>query len=196
LIFAAKSIPNQFMKKLLVACLIFSCFNVYSQENDETIEFNKNEIKLNMFYFLLGAVEVSYERNLTEYSSLGMSVMVNTDPELFGDLNYAITPYYRLFFGKKPAQGFFFEGFGMLNSYKEYEYWSYYNPETGYYFYDESSSNVTSFALGVAVGGKFTLQERFIVELYGGIGRNFLNGSNHHGLTIVPRISTNVGYRF
>lgn len=184
------------MKKLLIACLIFSSFNMYSQQDEEPIEFNKNEIKLNMFYFLLGAVEVSYERNLNEYSSVGLSVLVNTDTDEFWDLNYAITPYYRLFFGRKPAQGFFFEGFGMLNSYKEYEYWSYYNPENGDYFYDESTSNVTAFALGVAVGGKFTLHERFVVELSGGIGRNFLNKSDYNDLTIVPRLSINVGYRF
>jgi hypothetical protein len=184
------------MKKILIACLIFSCINMYSQQKEEPIEFNKNEIKLNMLYFLLGAVEVSYERNLNEYSSVGTSVLINTNDSEFWDLNYAITPYYRLFFGKKPAQGFFFEGFGMLNSYKEYEYWSYYNPETDYYFYEESSSNATAFALGVAVGGKFTLHEKFVTEISGGIGRNFLNKSDYRDLTIVPRFSINVGYRF
>jgi hypothetical protein len=184
------------MKRIITSCLFLSFMSSFSQQNDEPVEFNKNEIKLNMFYFLLGAVEVSYERNLNEYSSLGMSVLMSTDTDEFWDLNYAITPYYRLFFGRKPAQGFFFEGFGMLNSYKEYEFWSYYNPENGDYFYDESTSNVTAFALGVAVGGKFTLHEKFVVELSGGIGRNFLNGSDNRYVTIVPRLSINVGYRF
>lgn len=106
------------MKKIIAACLFLSFMTSFSQQNEEPVEFNRNEIKLNMFYFLLGAVEVFYERNLNEYSSIGMSLLVNTDTDEFWDLNYAITPYYRLFFGKKPAQGFFFEGFGMLNSNK------------------------------------------------------------------------------
>lgn len=196
MIFATQFNHHQSMKKVLIVCFLFSCFNVYSQQDEEPIDFNKNEIKLNMLYFLLGAVEVSYERNLNEYSSLGTSILINTNDSEFWDLNYAITPYYRLFFGKKPAQGFFFEGFGMLNSYKEYEYWSYYNPENGDYFYDESTSNATSFALGVAVGGKFILREKFLTEISGGIGRNFIDNSAYVDYTIVPRFSISVGYRF
>jgi hypothetical protein len=196
LIFAENFINAKSMKKILITCFFLSCFTIYSQEEQEPVEFNKNEIKLNMLYFLLGAVEVSYERNLNEYSSIGTSVLINTNDSEFWDLNYAITPYYRLFFGKKPAQGFFFEGFGMLNSYKEYEYWSYYNPEIDYYFYEESSRNTTSFAIGVAVGGKFVLRERFVTEISGGIGRNFINNSEYNDYTIVPRFSISLGYRF
>ncbi len=183
------------MKKILISCLFLSCISVFAQQ-EEPVEFNKNEIKLNMLYFILGAVEVSYERNLNEYSSLGTSVLINTNDSEFWDLNYAITPYYRLFFSKKPAQGFFLEGFGMLNSYKEYEYWSYYIPETGEYFYDETTNDATSFALGIAVGGKFILRDKFVAELSGGIGRNFINNSEFNSYTIVPRFSISLGYRF
>lgn len=181
------------MIKFTCIALLFVAFLGNSQEQ-EVAQFGKNEIKLNMFYLVIGAAELSYERNLNDASSIGMSVLIPIGEGARDEINFVLTPYYRLFFGNKPAQGFFFEGFGMLNSTKTYQYFNQVN--NGFFTTTEERKNVVDFALGFAIGGKFVLREKIVAEVTGGIGRNLLNSNENQYSAVVPRFNIAIGYRF
>ncbi len=181
-------------KNVLVLLLFVSVFASYAQ-NDSIIRnnFGKNEVKLNAVFLLAGAFEPSYERNLTQESSVGVSLFIPFDEENFdSDINYYISPYYRIFFGKKYAAGFFLEGFGMLNSTKSesFEVVDGFNPTV-----IRSEDDVTDFALGFGLGGKWMTTGGFIFELNGGFGRNLFNTENSE-YDFVGKLGFNLGYRF
>ncbi len=168
-------------------------FNLNAQKADTT-GISRNEIKLNAsnliaFTFL----DASYEYLLNEESSLGVGILFNVgnNNDAFDYYrSFSITPYYRQYFSKKYAKGFFVEGFAMLNSGEEEDY-----------FYDElidgyrtSSGNYTDFALGISIGGKFVTPRGFVAEIYAGIGRNLLGAD--FAPEIVGRGGISLGYRF
>ena len=149
-----------------------------------------NEVKLNGVMLLIGAFEASYERNLNSESSVGASFFIPYDDEnLDGSLNYYFSPYYRVFFGKKYAAGFFVEGFTMLNS---NEGDAYFKDEV---FKDYRDDDILDLALGLGLGGKWVTRSGIIFELNAGIGRNLLNAEKTD-ITIVGKFGFNVGYRF
>lgn len=181
------------MKKHILILLMLFTVAVVQAQNDTIPDgnFGKNEFKLNAPLLLAGILEPSYERNLTEETSVGISFLVVIDKNLNADLNYYIAPYYRIFFGKKYAAGFFLEGFGMLNSIDRTE--DYYE---GNYNYRLEEKEVTDFALGFGLGGKWMTTGGFVFEVNGGIGRNLFNNGNDRDYTIVGKIGFNLGYRF
>ncbi|MCK5401111.1 MAG: DUF3575 domain-containing protein [Flavobacteriaceae bacterium] len=168
---------------ILISFLILSIFFTNAQEKDEIN--NANEVKINGLYLVLGAVEVTYERLLNEESGVGVSVFLPIDDEINDDIDYYISPYYRMYFGKKYASGFFVEGFGLLSSIKEYTFDSFGN------FNEES---VTDFALGIGVGGKWITKRGFLAELNFGVGRNLFNGDSIDDY--VGKLGITLGYRF
>jgi hypothetical protein len=173
------------MKKLFVLlCLSIFSFG-YSQEK---IDFPKNEIKGNALFLVAGALEVTYERILNEESGVGVSLFVPYDNDI--DVNFSLTPYYRFYFGKKPAAGFFVEGFGMLNSYDDTIY-------TGQNNNNSTHKDVTrtDFALGFGLGAKWITQKGFVFEINSGVGRNLFNSSDTD-YEIVGRGGITLGYRF
>lgn len=184
------------MKNVVFAFLLLFTVMASQAQNDsiQRNNFGKNEVKLNSILLLLGVFESSYERNISDQSSIGVSLLVPFDHEtLSTDINYYVSPYYRLFFGRKYAAGFFLEGFGMLNSFKSE---TYYHNQNGNSYYD--SENITDFALGFGLGGKWMTSGGFIFEVSGGIGRNLFNNSSEDNDTvpIVGKFGFNLGYRF
>lgn len=178
-------------KTLLVFVLLFSISTIKAQEaTKKAINLEKhNELKINGVMLLAGVFEASYERNLNEESSAGVSVLFPFDKEnLDTRLNYYISPYYRIFFGKKYAAGFFVEGFGMLNSIEERDALA-----GGSNTF--RSTNVSDFALGFGLGGKWVSRGGFVFELNGGIGRNLFNNQNTSN-QLVGKFGFNLGYRF
>ena len=172
------------MKKLLtLLCLIIFAFG-YSQEK---VDFPKNEIKGNALFLVAGALEVTYEHLLNEESGVGVSLLVPFTNNI--DTKFALSPFYRFYFGKKPAAGFFAEGFGMLDSYHQ-------KSDGGFFSnYSGPEKNVTDFALGFGLGGKWVTRKGFILEINAGIGRNLFNSSGTDHQT-VGRGGINLGYRF
>jgi len=175
------------MKKLVVIfCLTVFTFG-YSQEKT-VIDFPKNEIKGNALLLVAGALEVTYERLLNEESGVGASLFVAYDNNI--DTKFSLSPYYRFYFGKKPAAGFFAEGFGMIDSYTQ-------QASNGDFFtsYVGPEKNITDFALGFGLGGKWVTKRGFVFEINGGVGRNLFNsnGTDHE---IVGRGGITLGYRF
>ncbi len=182
------------MKKTFFALIILlSVLTATAQQENDSIASlyeKQNEVKLNGIMLLVGAFEVSYERNLNKESSVGISFFTPYDTEnLDSDLNYYISPYYRVFFGKKYAAGFFIEGFGMLNSIDR-EITSNIN---GNFITNEET--VTDFALGFGLGGKWVTKSGFVFELSGGIGRNLFK-NDYDETSLVGKFGFNLGYRF
>lgn len=176
------------MKRLFVL-LCLSIFTFGYSQDDKQVDFQKNEIKGNALFLVAGALEVSYEHLLNEESGVGVSLFVSYDESI--NTKFSLTPYYRFYFGKKPAAGFFVEGFGMLNSYSD-----------DYYVYDSNfnettidGENITDFALGFGLGGKWVTKKGFIFEINGGVGRNLFNSSDND-YEIVGRGGITLGYRF
>lgn len=176
---------------LTLAILLFS-FSSYAQDNDPQDQ-GRDELKLNVTNFIIFSyADVAYERLINEESSFGLSLVFrignNTDAELpeYGR-NFSFTPYYRQYFSRSYAKGFFIEGFSMINSGEN----EIYNSVTFEFEPDQSYTNV---ALGVSVGGKFVTNNGFLAEVYLGVGRNLFN--DDISTSLVTRGGVSVGYRF
>lgn len=157
----------------------------------------KNEFKVNALFLVLGASEISYEHILNHQSSIGIALGGSFSKANF-NYNYAIEPFYRLYFGKKPAAGFFAEGFGSINS-KKYKFYkgAILDPNVGY-----TTEDKTHFGLGVSVGGKYVTKNNIVFEVVFGIGQNFTAPSpknlTYDGVNEqqIARGGISIGYRF
>ncbi|WP_179343275.1 DUF3575 domain-containing protein [Winogradskyella ursingii] len=181
------------MKNIVLAIvLLFSIFTLQSQNQNDTIvdpHEKDNEVKINAVFLLAGAFEGFYERNINEESSAGISVFLPFANDIDYDINYYVSPYYRIFFGNKYAAGFFLEGFAMLNS-VEREFSSGSNGNLTF-----EDKTVTDFALGFGLGSKWLTTGGFVFELSGGIGRNLFE-NDFDGESLVGKFGFNLGYRF
>lgn len=184
------------MKNLTVTIILLASF-FYSnaQQADNTdVDLKRNEVRLNGLYLVLGAFEGSYSYVLNDESTVGVSLLLPFDEDVRDDLNYYVSPYYRFFFGKKPAAGFFLEGFGMLNSIKDTVSTFNEGPNPVITTVEE---NITDFALGIGLGGKFMTKRGLVGELNLGVGRNLFNGDNNgSGNDVIAKFGISLGYRF
>ena len=179
------------MKHLCLSFLmLFSVFSIHAQDkNDADANQNFNEIKVNALYLVLGAFEGTYERTLNEESGVGASLFIPFDEDINDDINFYFSPYYRFYFGKKYAAGFFIEGFGLLSSFDR-DVFSFNNDAL-----IVERQNVTDFALGIGIGGKWVTNGGFIGELNLGVGRNLFNADEFIE-DVVAKVSVTLGYRF
>jgi len=182
------------MKKLcfasLFALLVINASFSQETKNDKTAidsQTNFNELKLNGLFLVLGAFEVTYERTINEESAFGANLFIPFDDDI-SDVNYYISPYYRFYFGKKYAAGFYVEGFGMLNSTESYVW----NSSSSF---DERMESRTDFALGIGIGGKWVTKSGFVGEIGVGVGRNLFN-NNDLDFEIIGKGGISLGYRF
>jgi len=187
---------SYFMKNnFLLFAMLISIFAINAQnENEATANKNenRNEVKLNVLFPLSGDFEVTYERILNKKSSLGVSFFTVFDNENGdNDTNYMISPYYRRYFGKKYASGFFVEGFTMLSSID------------GMKIFDQNENlisqkdDVIDMSLGLGFGSKWITKSGVIFEINVGYGFLLFNAdktNGHH--TIVGKFGFHLGYRF
>ena len=192
------------MKRLAILCLIVCAvsLNVFSQENTtDAVNSNYNELKLNVLFLAAGAFEVTYERTLTKKSGVGLSIFLPFNDDAKDYVNYYVSPYYRYYLGKKYASGFFFEGFGMLNS-RNLDVYTGKTTYTSFFGWEFSSRETkpiktTDFALGIGLGGKWLIKSKFIVELSIGVGVNlFADYDNTSDSAAIGKGGITVGYRF
>ena len=181
------------MKNSILCTLLFLCsIGLYAQD-DPTYDNDtepSNEVKVNALYMVIGAVDVTYERLLNEESGVGLNVFLPFDEDIKDDIDYYISPYYRLYFGKKYASGFFLEGFGLLSSVKENTL----ALVAGDILVNREET-VTDFALGIGLGGKWVTNSGFIGEVSFGVGRNLFNSDDFNN-DFVAKLGISVGYRF
>lgn len=143
-----------------------------------------SELKINVPLSLAGFLEGSYERILTDESSVGISIGYAYEDSFYFDGAAAI-PYYRFFFGKKRAAGFFVEGNGAIYS-QEYEEFEMLTSQV-------STESDLGIGLGLAIGFKLKTNNDWVFEIFAGAGRNFNDENIESGY---PRIGLNLGKRF
>ena len=178
--------------KITLVFLLFTTI-FYAQQDEQHIR--KHEVKGNAFNILIfKSIDLSYEYLINEESSVGATVLFNLNDTYSDGPNYyeqfAFTPYYRRFFSRKYAWGFFMEAFGMYNTQEDDIY---------YYYEDRTTSNTNrtnNFALGISLGAKFVSQRGFVFEFFAGVGRNLFTSDSRYNIEFVPRLGINLGYRF
>lgn len=175
------------IKKIAFVLLVFFTFVAQAQEKEDRQK-NFNEVKINALYAVVGAFEVSYERTLNEESAIGASFLLPYE-SIESSINYYFSPYYRFYFGKKYAAGFFVEGFGLLNS--EDRVNAIILNNVGFVSQTEA---ITDFALGIGLGGKWVSKKGFVGELNIGIGRNLFNPDQTTEL--IGKLGVTIGWRF
>lgn len=183
---------SYYMKKTLIIVLLLFSFFVVNAQNDTTVyqNENKNEVKLNAALLLFGTFEATYERILNSKSALGISALTVFSKDNNEDVNYMISPYYRRYFGKKYASGFFAEGFGMLSSIDGKRI----TDIEGNLTLNEEP-DVIDMSLGIGIGSKWVMKSGFIIEINAGYGKLLFNADKTDH-TIVARFGLHLGYRF
>jgi len=182
------------MKQSILLFTLLCTLMSFSQESNDNFDTSKrDELKLNMTNLIIFKwLDVGYERIINEESSFGVGTLIsldgNQDTGLDEYRTFSITPYYRHFFSKKYAQGFFIEAFSMLHSGKDEFYYNNYDPFDPYV-----EKKYTDFAVGISAGAKFMTKRGFVAEIYLGIGRDLLGNSD---IEIVGRGGIAIGYRF
>ena len=133
------------MKKNLLICFCLLSISIFSQDNEAPISpiEDRNELKINGLFLILGAVELDYQYLINDESGIGVDILVAV------------------------------EAFGMLNSVNDYTYDNSYDPATDSYYYGGGyEEDIIDFALGIGTGVKLLTRRGFVVEIDLGIGRN------------------------
>ncbi|MAO10369.1 MAG: hypothetical protein CMC07_05675 [Flavobacteriaceae bacterium] len=178
------------LKIILFTVLFFTVlYSGNAQDKINETLTQKNEIKLNVGYLIAGLPEVTYERYLSDETAIGLSVAFSVEEDI--DYKFIAVPYFRFYFGKKSNAGFFVEGNAGLFS-QEYESYRDFDPNTGYV--NVRNETELGLGLGMSVGGKFVTKKGWMVELVGGLGRNFANSDMLSEL--YPRLGVSIGKRF
>jgi len=195
------------MKKFIFPLFVLISFLSFSQETPETDsedttaykrETAKNELSigtLNLVAF--GALDVAYERILTQNSSWAVEAFVlalDRENEDIGEAfnkDFSLTGKYKYFFGDRTAWGFYVNGLAMISSGKyEVVKESFVN---GNYYYTSEEKDYSDFALGFGLGGKFVSKQGFFLDLSTGIGRNLFSNDSP---VVVEQFNVNLGFRF
>jgi hypothetical protein len=92
------------------------------------------------------------------------------------ETDFAITPDYRYYFGRKAAAGFFLEGFGPLNNNSNYIEDS---TEILIQYTESEIEKITDFGLGYRLSGNWLTRKGFILEINFGIGQNLFNSKGN-----------------
>jgi hypothetical protein len=184
------------MKKFILLLVVLTAFSSYAQ--DKT-----NEIRLNAFSVIaFKQIDLTYEYIFSEESSVGLSVALDLDKKnnngfFGGNLDYAITPYYRYHMPEGTINGLFLEAFlaanGGVNKKDKEDVPDYetlkLTPDADGKVYPEYND----FAFGLGGGYKYISEGGFVAELHGGIGRNLSGG---YAPGAFPRVSVSFGFRF
>lgn len=193
---------------ILLPLFLLASFIVFAQETPAEAtpspkevykrDIAKNELSvgtLNLVAF--GAVDIAYERIMTQNSSWAIEAFVlaldrdNEDLDNAFDKDVSLTGKYKHFFGDRTAWGFYVNGLAMLSSGKyKFTTESFVN---GNFFYKTEEENYTDFALGFGLGGKFVGKQGFFLDLSAGIGRNLFSD---HSPVVVGQLNANLGFRF
>ena len=184
--------PNPRILPILLLIFLFPL--VLTAQFDETDDNPRNEFKINPVSLIgFEAIDIGYENLLNEESSYGIDLYLGLgeDDEFSYYRTFAVTPYYRKYFSRKYAKGFFIEGFAMLNTAEDFEE-AFFNSDG--FIEAVGRERTTDFALGVSAGGKFVTPRGFVAEIYLGIGRNLFG--NEDTPSIIGRGGISLGYRF
>lgn len=169
---------------LLMLSIFYQAQNTYDRKNDFTV----GPFEL----IAVPAFNVSYERLLNAENGIGVNVLFGGN-QINDNGIFQISPFYRMYFGKKYASGFFLEGFSPINTGNVFTDKEIYNAETNTYHISSEFKNETSIGLGIGAGGKWVVKRNIIFEVSGGLGRKIVTKDH---TPIVGRWMLGLGYRF
>lgn len=131
-------------------------------------------------------LNVSYERLINQDSGIGVNGIFFLEDE---DSKFTqISPYYRAYFGKKYASGFFAEAFVPITMRRDIKY--HYDNKTA----TEKEIKDTTLGLGVGFGGKWVAKKNIVFEASIGIARKF--GADDYFEDLTGKGMLGIGYRF
>ncbi len=177
------------MKKILLFVLM--CAGIHSVQAQETESIAQNDLMIGPFELIIGpALNVSYERLINSDAGIGLNGLFVLED---GDgLRSQVSPFYRMYFGKKYASGFFIEGFVPITTTQDTRYKLSVSPQ-GYYSETYLTDKNTTVGVGLGIGGKWVARRNIVFEVSSGVARRF-------GKADVTKITAKgmlgIGYRF
>ncbi len=164
-----------------------------SKEYENSIELSQtglDELNVNILSPIWGNAEINYEHILNTNSGIGISGNLNTGNHYY-QTNHLLA-FYRLYFGKKLADGFFIESSIGYSSIKDdFFCCTYKNPK--------DYRQVNGLGLGIAIGYKKLIKNGVVCQLFAGIGRNFdtvKDTDSYRNGYPFPRAGITLGKRF
>ncbi|WP_177205463.1 DUF3575 domain-containing protein [Halpernia frigidisoli] len=143
-------------------------------------------------------LNISYERLLNDKSGIGINGIFYLGNNSNNNDNYdnnnltQISPYYRMYFGRKYAAGFFVEAFTPITTTNQSTYNFQYN-QSGYsqsfYTYEKK----TTIGAGIGFGGKWLVRSNILFEASAGVARRFGEGNYDQ---VTGKGMLGIGYRF
>ncbi|MBH1958727.1 MAG: DUF3575 domain-containing protein [Flavobacteriia bacterium] len=181
------------MKKLLLPVAIFCLIvNLHAQETE--VSDRRNDIMISPIELIAGPVlNVSYERLINENSGVGLNGLFYLGSNNDDYRVTQISPYYRMYFGKKYAAGFFVEGFAPITMTTDTYYDFYVGP--GYNSSTPQEESNTTIGLGFGFGGKWVARKNILFEASMGIARRF-GIDEKYDAAITGKGMLGIGYRF
>lgn len=182
------------MKKIsYVLCALLCTLSLNAQQNEDAPR--KNELMLDPIVLVAASViNVSYERLLSENSGVGINALAYLGNKDDHDAFSQFSPYYRMYFGKKYAAGFFVEGFVPVTTTSYNYYYDYYNGNGYYHPPYKEEKTATTIGIGVGFGGKWLTRNNILFEVSGGVARRF--GDHAHVSELTLKGLLGIGYRF
>ena len=181
------------MKKVILSATFLIGFAMI--HGQELTSERQNDIMISPIELIAGpALNISYERLLNENLGIGINVaylLDNAGDD--GGLQSQISPYYRMYFGKKYASGFFVEGFVPITTSNDGHY--NYSAGPGYFESNFVAEKNTTVGIGVGFGGKWVARKNIIFEASIGIARRFGMDSDYDS-AITGKGMLGIGYRF
>ena len=186
------------MKKLLLIASLVVAVSFQAQETSETSAERQNDIMISPIELIAGpALNVSYERLLNRNSGIGINAIVLLEKETADSgVTMQISPYYRMYFGKKYASGFFVEGFVPITMSNDTYYNYSYDPQYGSVGSTYKEEKNTTVGIGVGFGGKWVVRNNIIFEASIGIARRFGMSDTYDDSVITGKGMLGIGYRF
>lgn len=180
------------MKKLLLIASLAFGFTAQAQEESSD---RQNDVLISPIELIAGpALNVSYERLLNKDSGIGINVLALLDNNDDSGLKSQISPYYRMYFGKKYAAGFFVEGFVPITMSNDGIHTV--NGGPGYFNTTVTYKKNTTIGAGIGFGGKWVARRNIVFEASMGIARRFGMNSEYNDTPITGKGMLGIGYRF
>lgn len=183
------------MRRFLLLTAVFAAtYNLHAQETQAEAA-RQNDILVSPIELIaIPLLNFSYERLLNENSGIGINGMFyfGDDSEDEYRLNQ-VSPYYRMYFGRKYASGFFVEGFVPITMTKDTYYETFAGP--GYFYQEPRDENNTTVGIGIGFGGKWVARKNIVFEASTGIARRF-GMPERYDSAITGKGMLGIGYRF
>ncbi len=182
-----KLAPIKIAYQLLLSftLLVLASSSVFAQGSPNTSY--PNEFKLNVGWFIVdGTIEAAYEHFINSESSIGATAYYDGDSsDALG--KFGIGPNFRVYFGKRYANGVYAEAFGL--------YYTGTLAEDVIPDMPRINQDFNTFALGFGIGFKLlTRSSNFSLDVNAALGRNLTQESLQDAF--VGKGGISVGFRF